>query len=57
MRHQITIKLKGEILMTKRGEWISENGKCKDCGGSVDYNNALNKITCDTCENEEPEWM
>lgn len=30
----------------------NENGTCEDCGGDVEYNNALNTASCDTCENE-----
>jgi hypothetical protein len=43
--------------MSKRAEWISENGYCEDCGGTVEYDYSLNKIYCDICENEEEEWM
>jgi hypothetical protein len=41
----------------KREPFWNENGCCKDCGGTVEYNNALNNISCDTCENEIEEWM
>lgn len=40
----------------KRGEWI-KGSYCKDCGGTVEYISSLNTIVCDTCENEETEWM
>lgn len=40
----------------KRGQWIDGN-HCKDCGGFVEYISSLNIIKCDTCENEEDEWM
>ena len=37
--------------------WCRYTGACLDCGGNVNYNNALNTIYCDTCDNEIPEWM
>jgi hypothetical protein len=40
-----------------REPFWNENGCCKDCGGSVNYNYSLNTISCDTCENEIEEWM
>ena len=30
-----------------------EIGICKDCGGTLYYNECLNTIYCDTCEYEE----
>jgi hypothetical protein len=45
------------VTNLKRGEWIKDGDYCKDCGGRVEYNFSLNKVYCDTCENEESEWM
>lgn len=39
-----------------RGSW-AKDGYCKDCGGKAEYIQSLNKLSCDTCENEEGEWM
>jgi hypothetical protein len=35
----------------------NRNGMCEDCGGNVDYFGPLNKMACDTCENEIEGWM
>jgi hypothetical protein len=40
-----------------REPFWNKDSNCIDCGGKVHYWPPMNRIACDTCENEITEWM